>query len=99
MERYKDIQVIGTETPYKATTVYPFVPEAESDYYVISTSGDRFDILSQQFYGSTDYWWAIASANPDVRKDTLFIEPGLQLRIPSPLTRVLQAYESVNATR
>jgi len=99
MERYKDIQVIGTDTPYKATTVYTFVPEAESEYYVISTYGDRLDILSQQFYSSTDYWWAIASANPDVRKDTLFIEPGLQLRIPSPLTRVLQAYESVNATR
>lgn len=99
MERYRDIPTTGTQSPYKVTVIYPFVPEAESDYYVISTAGDRFDILSQQFYGSVDYWWAIASANPDVRKDTLFIEPGLQLRIPFPLTRVTQVYESLNTTR
>lgn len=99
MERYRDIKTIETETPYRATVIYPLVPESETDYYVISSTGDRFDILSQQFYGSEDYWWAIASANPDVRKDTLFIEPGLQLRIPYPLTRVTQAYESLNKTR
>jgi len=99
MERYREIGVIGTDTPCKATVIYPYIAESETDYYVISTTGDRFDLLSQQFYKSTDYWWAIASANPNVRKDTLNIEPGLQIRIPYPLVRVLQTYENVNATR
>lgn len=77
------------------TVKYPYIPESQKDYYVITTTGDRFDVLSLQFYGDTQYWWAIAASNPVVRKDTLFIEPGLQLRIP-PISTILSRFEIEN---
>jgi len=82
----------------KRSTVYPEIPASEQDYYVITSVGDRFDILSKQFYGNQAYWWAIASANSNVRRDTMYIEPGLQLRIP-PLRTILESYEQLNRVR
>lgn len=86
------------DTPYRGTTVYPELAASEQDYYVITSTGDRFDILAKEFYGNQSYWWAIASANPNVRRDTMYIEPGLQLRIP-PLSTILKSYEQLNRTR
>lgn len=99
MKRYEDIPVrnVGAK-PYRATAIYPEVPASEQDYYVIASTGDRFDILSRQFYGDQQYWWVIASANPNVRRDTMYIEPGLQLRIP-PLRAILDSYETLNKSR
>lgn len=99
MKRYEDIPVrnVGAK-PYRATAVYPEVAASEQDYYVIASVGDRFDILSREFYGDQQYWWVIASANPNVRRDTMYIEPGLQLRIP-PLSRILDSYEQLNVSR
>jgi len=45
MERYNGIQerVVDDKT-IVSTTKYPYIPESEQDYYVITTTGDRFDI-------------------------------------------------------
>jgi len=99
MKRYEDIPVRNVgDKPYRGATIYPEVPASEQDYYVVASVGDRFDILSKQFYGDQQYWWVIASANPKVRRDTMYIEPGLQLRIP-PLRAILNSYEQLNASR
>ena len=83
MSRYRNIPVRILEgREYRKNALYPDIPVSENDYYVISTVGDRFDILAQQFYNDVNLWWIIAAANPNVRRDTLFITPGLQLRIP-----------------
>ena len=97
MDRYNNIQdrVVEDKTVV-STTRYPYIPESEQDYYVITTTGDRFDILSFQFYGDSKYWWAIAASNPSARKDTLFLEPGLQLRIP-PISTILTQFEVENS--
>lgn len=94
--RYTGVeQRVVDEKTVVSTVKYPYIPESEQDYYVITTTGDRFDVLSFQFYGDTQYWWAIAASNPTVRKDTLFIEPGLQLRIP-PISAILSRFEIEN---
>jgi hypothetical protein len=82
----------------RRSVAYPEIPLSEEDYYVITSTGDRFDILSKEFYGDQTYWWAIASANPNVRRDSLNIDPGVQLRIP-PLHIILESYEQLNRTR
>lgn len=83
MSRYRNIPIRTLEgRSYIKNTLYPDVAVSENDYYVISTVGDRFDILANQFYNDVNLWWVIASANPHVRRDTMYIEPGLQLRIP-----------------
>lgn len=99
MNRYRAVESRVVESKQiRSTTIYPQIPASESDFYVITSVGDRFDILSQQFYSNQTYWWAIASANPQVRKDSLSIEPGLQLRIP-PLSAILESYEQLNSSR
>lgn len=99
MSRYDNIKHrIVEDKNSKQTSIYPEVASSEEDYYIITTMGDRYDILSKQFYGTADYWWVIASNNPHSRKDTLFLEPGIQLRIP-PYRKVKEQYELLNASR
>ena len=99
MSRYRTIPFRRVdEKRVTSTSIYPEVAASEEDYYIISTIGDRFDILSQQFYGSSEYWWILGSANPNVRRDTLFITPGIQLRVP-PYRVVKEAFESLNRNR
>ena len=62
------------------TTIYDKIPETNEDIYVISTDGDRLDILAYQFYGDSSMWWYIAQAN---HINTMNLEPGTSLRIPA----------------
>ena len=78
--------------------MYPDIPDSEEDIYVISTGGDRFDTLALQFYGDSSLWWAISSANTSVR-DSIVVEPGVQLRIPLSKSRVLDLYRTANSNR
>ena len=45
----------------------------------IAQNGDRCDQLSQQFYGTPEHWWFIATVN---KLSTNHIEAGTQIRIP-----------------
>lgn len=97
MERYREINIEQTEEGVRLqTTRYPYLEPTAEDYYVITVSGDRLDILATQFYGSTEYWWVIASANPSIRRDALYLTPGHQLRIPANLNAYLTAYQNQN---
>jgi hypothetical protein len=99
MSRYETIgRRLVEDKNVKQTSIYPEVASSEEDYYIITSMGDRYDILSNQFYGTVEYWWIIASNNPHARRDTLFLEPGLQIRIP-PYRKAKEQYESLNASR
>lgn len=85
--------------PYYGTTKYPEIPFSTSDIYVITTEGDRLDLLSQQFYGTTLYYWIISAANPDlINQGSLFVTPGTEIRIPSNLSPILNSFVSINNT-
>lgn len=99
MNRYNTtITRVVENKEVRRSTIYPEIAPSEEDYYVITSTGDRFDILAKEFYGDQTYWWAIASANPNVRRDSLNIDPGVQLRIP-PLRTILESYEQLNRSR
>ena len=68
----KGIQRIGTAT-------LPDYEEKNSDILLIAQNGDRCDQLSQQFYGTPEHWWFIATVN---KLSTNHIEAGTQIRIP-----------------
>ena len=68
----KGIQRIGTAT-------LPDYQEKNSDVLLIAQNGDRCDQLSQQFYGTPEHWWFIATVN---KLSTNHIEAGTQIRIP-----------------
>tara|TARA_R110002124_G_scaffold44153_2_gene135045 strand:- start:433 stop:738 length:306 start_codon:yes stop_codon:yes gene_type:complete len=98
--RYKNITEIKSPNgkQYRSTTIYPEVPLNENDTYVISSYGDRYDVLAQEFYSNSNLWWIIASAN-NFYKGSLNITPGIQLRIPYNKDQALENFENVNKNR
>jgi hypothetical protein len=97
MKRYDNIKVIQSPEgkQYRTTTIYPETPISENDYYVITTAGDRYDTLADQFYSDHTLWWVIASANNSERA-SLIVEPGIQLRIPGNIDTIINNYNSLN---
>ena len=57
------------------------IPIKNDDIYVASQTGDRLDLLSNQYYGSPTYWWIIANAN-NIHDGKLGLKDGTILRIP-----------------
>ncbi len=64
------------------TTIYKRIPKSNNDLYVMSTVGDRFDLLAEQYYGDPHLWWYIAKAN-NMKFNN--IPAGTTLRIPHSL--------------
>lgn len=51
-------------------------------YRVPESSSNRLDLLSQQFYGTPELWWAIALVN-NVLDPIVGVTPGLTIRVPT----------------
>lgn len=98
--RYRDIGEAKSQQNimYKVNAIYPEIPLSSQDYYVISTAGDRYDILALQFYGDPSLWWIIAAAN-NSQQASLITQPGVQLRIPANKEQAIQLYNRVNSRR
>lgn len=99
--RYQNVQVTKeneTGERYYLNNVYPQIAFSPNDTYVITVLGDRLDLLAFDYYGDTSFWWVIASAN-SLPGDSLYTEPGAQLRIPANLPSVLNTYNSENSSR
>ena len=61
------------------TTIYPKVPERDTDIYVVTQPGDRLDNLAFTFYNDSSKWWFIAHVN---NISSINVETGTSLRIP-----------------
>ena len=97
MKRYENIQVVQSSEgkQYRTTTTYPDTPISENDYYIITTAGDRYDTLANQFYNDYTLWWVIAAANNSERA-SLIVEAGIQLRIPGNIDTILNNFDIAN---
>lgn len=84
---------------YYESLIDPNIPVNENDIYVITTVGDRLDLLAYNYYGDATMWWMIADANPTLSKGSLFLEAGLQLRIPYDSQSVLNLMANQNLER
>ena len=80
MSRYDTVQRVSDKKISRiGTSDLPEFTEKNSDVLLIATEGDRCDLISQQYYGTPDFWWFIASVN-NLKSNN--IEPGTQLRVP-----------------
>ena len=52
-----------------------------NDTYITTTTPDRLDKLANDFYGDSQFWWIIASAN-GLGKGTLIVPANTTIRIP-----------------
>ena len=107
INRYKNIPKtkIDGKVVYK-TSRYPEVPLSDSDIYVYTSQGDRFDILAQQYYNDSSLWWVISIANTsnsgnnlptNLPQNNLVIPEGIQIRIPSNPMSILEAFNEINS--
>ena len=92
MSTYTEIDDLGIS----GTPKYPEIPLQFSDYYVTTTIGDRFDILAQQYYNNSSYWWIISIANPQLEQNSIYPPVGTQLRIPRDIAGVIQQFRDLN---
>tara|TARA_Y100000593_G_C4321142_1_gene343869 strand:+ start:7719 stop:8021 length:303 start_codon:yes stop_codon:yes gene_type:complete len=82
---------------YYKNIEYPSINTNPNDVYIISKIGDRLDLLANDFYGDSNYWWVISRANPDkIKPDSFFIDAGLQIRIPSDVSTPYEKYIELN---
>lgn len=101
INRYQNTSTIKNSPrgiPFYVNSVYPDIPLSDNDSYVITTLGDRMDLMAQDFYGDTGYWWVIASAN-SLPGDSLFPPIGMQLRLPADLQSIMSKYNQTNKVR
>ena len=98
MKRYSTTRAKFDKAGFRVygTTYYPEIPIENSDKFIYSKFGDRFDLLAHKFYGDVTLWWVIAKANGIRGKAAL--EPGTELRIPSDITGILDRFHQVNRT-
>lgn len=99
-DRLKSIRTNKTYSGrvYQINPIYPEIPLSEDDLYVITSEGDRYDLLAQQFYKDMSMWWVIACANNHT-VDSLVVEPGVQLRIPYNPYRAKEVFNQINKDR
>jgi hypothetical protein len=101
MNRYQNITLTkynSTGSQYYLNNIYPDVVITEDDNYVITTLGDRLDLLANNFYGDPSLWWIISSAN-SLPGDSLYPPIGIQLRIPTDVREILNSYKVINIIR
>lgn len=98
MARYSRIARTTTKGEERMLSVsYPSIPYSVDDFYVITTGGDRFDLLANEYYQNSSYWWVIAVANPHISRKNFVLDQGLQVRIPANIQTIIANYEKVNA--
>lgn len=101
MKHYTNIKIqndsiVKEGVRFRSTTKYPTIPLSVNDIYVITQSGDRYDLLANRYYNDKSLWWVIACANPSIIFGTLIPPPGFQLRIPIKISSILDSYNKLN---
>ena len=82
---------------YYKNLEYPSIPVYADDLYIISKSTDRLDLLANDYYGDSNAWWIIVKANPDkIKRDSFFLNPGLQIRIPMNIREIYDNFDKIN---
>ena len=87
MSRYDNVRrVVDKKVQRIGTATLPDYEEQNSDILLIAVNGDRCDALSQEYYGTPEHWWFIATVN---KLSTNHIEAGTQIRIPLSLEQAI----------
>lgn len=84
-----------TNRSYMESTIYPKIKPSDNDFYIISEDGDRLDLLAKRYYDNPAMWWIIAVAN-NLNDANLYVETGIQLRIPADTANISAQLRKIN---
>lgn len=96
MERYEPeygVEVLKMESGKRrlSTRYYPSIPIKNSDKFIVSKRGMRWDNLAYQFYRDQSLWFMIARAN-NIVNGSLVVPPGIRIRIPDLTNEEIETY-------
>ena len=92
-------ETTGSDGPrHYETTLLPNILPKLGDVYIRARYTDRLDLLAFQYYGHARFWWIIAEANK-LGKGSLYIEPGIQIRIPSSIADINKLVQKAQEDR
>ena len=81
---------------YKRPTLYPEIPEKDTDILHTVIIGERLDLLAYKFYNDSGLWWIISRANsldPSITTPKV----GTELRIPIETGDILSQLQTLNS--
>lgn len=97
MNLTKDVKILNINNKkYYKDIKYPRIPLSTDDIYVITTIGDRFDLLSLDYYGDPSLWKIISTANESLPQNSIYPPVGVQIRIPSNYSEILINFKTLN---
>ena len=100
MNRYESTKTIKNQDFISRleTATYPKFERKEDDIYIITRKLERLDLLANEYYEDSRFWWVIARAN-NLGKGTLTIPAGQQIRIPQNITDIFGDLETARKER
>lgn len=98
MKRYNDIPMKSRWDGKRVilTTHYPDVIASDNDIYIVTNDSDYLDTLAFKYYKDPTLFWVIALAN-NIGKGRMSVEPGIQLRIPTDIQKILSDFDRLNS--
>jgi hypothetical protein len=96
MSRNQKIEIKNEQGIRRYKTEILALTPSTTDTVIQITSADRLDKLSQEFYGTPDLWWVIATLNQI--KGSYVVSSNTIIRIPQ-RDRVFDFIEQLNKTR
>lgn len=90
---------VDNKKRYYTTLIDPTIERSTDDVYVVTSIGERLDLLASKYYQDATLWWIIAAANPSLRKDSVYLEPGIQVRVPRDYQDALVKFQDINNSR
>jgi hypothetical protein len=84
------------KSQYFKPSLYPTIPELDSDIIHNVRFGERLDILAHKYYQDVGLWWIISRANRLDPSD-IGLKASTKLRIPTDITEILRAFRTLNA--
>jgi|APSaa5957512535_1039671.scaffolds.fasta_scaffold01766_13 nucleoid-associated protein YgaU len=85
-----------TKSRYFKPTLYPSIPEKDSDEIYTVRYGDRLDLLAHKFYDDVGLWWVISRAN-NLDPSDIGIKAASTLRIPIDISQILSDLKTINS--
>lgn len=93
---YNQIQLDEDSVRSLSVTIYPIIYPQNTDIYIVTSEGDRLDLIAFKFYKDVSLWWIIAEAN-SIDRGSLIVRGGVQLRIPTNISEILSEYRKLNS--
>jgi hypothetical protein len=99
MNRYQGVEIINDQYGhrYYRDVKYPDIPLSSDDIYIMTDFTDRLDLIARDYYNDVTLWWVVAVANAEfISADSLYVPAATQLRIPTDVGSIIQAYNDLN---